>query len=143
MRRPFLLLRRMLPLLSIAVIVIALYDVWIFYSRWRDARNAERARAAKERQEARETLDRLGGGGLKILSFSASPAVIRRGSHAILCFGVSGATSVRIEPPVEPLRPALSRCLEVSPSGDTTYKLIAEDGSGKTVTQSLAIKVVR
>ena len=137
------LLRRLLPFLAAAVVAAVLYDAWIFYSRWSDARHAEQARQEKEASDARKTLDLLGGDELKILDFYASPAVVKRGGHLSLCFGVSGARSVRIEPPVEDLHPALSHCMQVSPGADTDYKLIAEDAAGHRVTRTVAVKVVR
>jgi len=136
------LLRRALPYLTVAIFAAVVYDGWIFYSRWSSARDIERARAEKEAQDARKTLDMLGGGTLKILDFYASPGVIRRGEHANLCFGVNGAKSVRLEPAVEDLHPALSYCLQVAPRQDTEYKLIAEDGAGHSATQSARLKVV-
>ena len=120
------------PFLTVALLVFVVYDAWIFYSRWRDAREAERMSQAEEAEQARRTIDMLGGGGLKILNFYATPSVIRRGQRANVCYGVYGAQSVRIEPPVEKLRPAVARCIQVSPPGTTTYKLVAEDGSGHT-----------
>src|SRR3954451_14719240 len=134
-------LRKALPFLSIVIIAAAAYDGWRFYSRWNDARETERRNLAKEADNARQTIDRLGGGQLKILSFYGSPGAIRRGEHANICYGVYGAKSVRIEPPVEELRPAVSHCLQVSPSKSTEYKLVAEDNLGHIVTQSLVLQV--
>src|SRR5258707_9415796 len=124
------LLRKALPFLTVAIFAAAAYDGWFFYSRWRDAHETERTTQAMEVEEARRTIDMLGGGRLKILNFYASPAAIRRGEHANICYGVNGAKSVRIEPPVEELHPAMSHCLQVSPSRSTEYKLVAEDSSG-------------
>jgi hypothetical protein len=104
------------------------YDGWVFYSRWSDARQAERNQQETEAVDARKTLNMLGGGSLKILSFYATPGAIRRGDHASLCFGVIGAQNVRMEPAIATLYPALSYCLQVSPAKDTEYRLIAEDG---------------
>jgi hypothetical protein len=50
---------------------------------------------------------------------------------------------VRIEPPVENVYPALTRCVQVSPRRDTEYKLVAEDGAGHTVSQSFVLKVAQ
>ena len=85
----------------------------------------------------------LGGGQLKILSFYASPGVIRRGEKTNLCYGVYGAKTVRIEPPIEELHPAVAHCLQVSPATTTQYKLIAEDASGHSVSQSAVLRVGR
>jgi hypothetical protein len=136
------LLRRLLPFLAAAVVAAVLYDTWIFYSRWSYSRHAEQARQEKEASDARKTLEMLGGGQLKVLDFYASPALVKRGDHTDLCFGVSGARSVRLEPQVEDVHPALSHCMQVSPVADTAYKLIAEDAAGHRVTQSVTVKVV-
>jgi hypothetical protein len=136
------LLRRLLPFLTIALLAAVAYDAWVFYSRWSYARQAERTRQEKEAADARKTLDMLGGGNLKILSFYATPGTIHRGDHASLCFGVTGAQSVRMEPAIEALRPALSYCLQVSPAKDTEYKLIAGDDAGHSANSTVTLRVI-
>ena len=122
------------------VLAIA-YDGWIFFSRWSDAREAQKAEQLKQAQDARHTLELLGGDQLKILDFYATPGAIRRGGHATICYGVNAAERVRIEPPVEQLHPAVSHCIEVSPLRNTDYKLTAQDHAGHAVTERLTIKV--
>jgi hypothetical protein len=124
----------------VAVVIAVAYDGWIFYSRWSGVREAEKAEARKQAQDARRTLDLMGGDRLKILDFYA-PAVIRRGEPATICYGVNAADRVRIDPPVEDLHPAVSHCFQVAPLKDTEYKLTAEDRAGHMATQSLTIKV--
>ncbi len=135
------LLRRTLPYLTAAVIIAVAYDGGIFYSRWNYRRQAEKAEARAIAEDARRTLDALGGDRLKILNFYATPPAIRRGQQALICYGTNAAERVRIEPGVEQLHPAVSHCFQVSPVRDAEYKLIAEDRAGHIVTQSLAIKV--
>lgn len=137
------LLRRFLPLLSIAVVAAIAYDGWIFYARWRDAREGERQRQAEEVRRAQQSIDLLGGTSFRIINFYASPQSIRPGEKADLCFGVYGAKSVRIEPAVGELHPAASYCLQVAPTKDTEYKLVAEDGAGHAATAEAAINVLR
>lgn len=138
------ILRKVAPVLIVLVIAVAVYDLPIFYSRWRGTRNEEQATRAKEAEEARRTLAILGsGGGLKISQFYASPGAIRKGEHTLICYGVNGAKSVRIEPPIEKLEPALVHCFEASPSVTTNYELVAADGSGHTVTAQLKVQVTR
>lgn len=137
----FRFFRKALPLLTAAMIAAALYDAWIFYSRWRDRRQAAEVRQAKQAEEARRTIQMLGGGEFKILGFYATPAVVRRGEKANICYSVSGAKSVRIDPPVQPLHPALSYCFEVSLAKTTEYKLTADDGQGHTSTQRFTLRV--
>jgi hypothetical protein len=136
------LVRKAALLLIVPILVFAIYDVPIFYSRWRYTRHEERATRAIEDEEARRTIAMLGGGELKILNFYGTNA-IRRGEHGTICYGVYGAKSVRIEPPVEKLQPAVAHCLQVSPSVTTEYKLVAEDGTGHTATKELTIQVGR
>src|ERR1035438_4714706 len=136
MRDSIRLLRRALPLVSVAVIAAVAYDGWIFYSRWSSARETGQAGQAEGARLPRQTLDLIGGTDFRIIDFYASPQVIRRGNQARICFGVYGAKRVRIEPAVEDLHPAASYCLQVAPRKDTAYKLIAEDGAGHTATAS-------
>lgn len=135
------LLRRTLPYLTVVIVIAAAYDGSIFYSRWRDARDGKKEEAVKDARDARRFLDALGGDRLKIFDFYASPATVRRGQPATICYGVNAAASVRLDPPVEQLHPAFSHCFQVAPSRDTEYKLTAVDRAGHTLTQSLAIKV--
>jgi len=132
-----------LPFLTVALLAALAYDTWVFYSRWSDARQAERARQEKEAADAQRTLDVLGGGGLKIVSFYATPGAIHPSEHASLCYGVTGAKSVRMEPAMEVLHPALSYCMQVSPAQSTEYKLFAQDTAGHIVTSTVTIRVVR
>jgi hypothetical protein len=135
-------LRKALPFLTVALIALAIYDGWIFYSRRRSADETQRAKVEREAKDARRAVDLMGGGELRILNFYASPGTIRAGDHANVCYGVTGATSVRMEPPVEELRPAVARCIQVSPSATTQYKLFAQDTGGHTITQEFVLKVV-
>lgn len=136
------ILRSALPYLTIAVVIAVGYDGCVFYSRWNEAHQARKAEARREAEDARSSVDRFGGDSLKILAFYASPGAIRRGDHALICYGVNAAENVRIEPPVEQLHPALSRCFQVSPGQNTDYRLTAQDRAGHVVTQSLSIQVL-
>jgi hypothetical protein len=66
---------------------------------------------------------------------------LERGEKAMVCYGVMNARTVWLEPPRQELSAALSRCVEVSPAEDTTYKLTAEGGGGKTATREVKISV--
>jgi hypothetical protein len=59
----------------------------------------------------------------------------------MLCYGVENAAAVRINPPVEQIRPALSRCFTISPIETTTYTLVAEDGAARTSSQAVTVTV--
>jgi hypothetical protein len=81
------------------------------------------------------------GDGVKILQFYARDGVVTEGEKTVLCYGVSNARSVRIDPPVEGVGPALTRCVEVQPKRETHYTLIAEGSDGHTVSQSFDVRV--
>jgi len=101
----------------------------------------ERRAAAKKAEEDRRTVEMMGGNRFEILAFYAVPATIRRGEAAQLCYGVSNAASVRLDPPVESLRPSYTRCVDVSPRKDTSYTLTAEDAQGHTKTATAVVRV--
>ena len=77
----------------------------------------------------------------RILQFYASASEIERGEPATLCYGVENARSVRLEPAVEKLTPALSRCFIVTPRADASYKLIVAGENGAAQSQSVTIRV--
>jgi hypothetical protein len=73
----------------------------------------------------------------RITQFYASPANPARGEGSLLCYGTERAKTVRLDPPVERVFPAVSYCIEVFPAKKTTYTLTAErDGTqdSKSVT---------
>jgi hypothetical protein len=78
---------------------------------------------------------------VRILQFYATNAVAR-GDAVTICYGVENARAVRIDPPVEELKPAYNRCLQASPRADTTYRLTAEGFDGKIATQAVSVKVL-
>lgn len=135
------------PLLySSAILVVASLTVaFVVISRWQDNRNIER-RAAQERAEKQHEQDRLaveqlGGKEFAILNFYASPTTIRRGESAQLCYGVSNAKTVRLEPQPQPVWPSVAQCVEVTPNKSMTYTLTIENGAGKTLSQDVEVKV--
>jgi hypothetical protein len=88
------------PLLYTSIILVAAigYTGWVLASRRREAREMERRAKENERVEAARTFEMLGGDRFEILNFYAVPGVIRRGESAQLCYGVSNARTVRLEP---------------------------------------------
>lgn len=79
--------------------------------------------------------------GPRILFLLAPSPEIPAGFPATLCFGVSGATTVTMDPDVGPLEPKNRFCATTKPAKTTTYTLTAADAAGKSVRQSLTIKV--
>jgi hypothetical protein len=123
------------------IALILLYVGWVSYSRHQENREIERRAATQRRADDQRTVDMLGGTRFDILSFYASPGAIRRGDTAQLCYGVSNAKSVRLEPQADAVWPSYSRCIQVSPEKSTTYTLTADDGAGHSKTATLTIEV--
>lgn len=124
---------------SVILLLGGLYVGWIFLSRWQANQALEEKAATQRRVQDRQTFEMMGGDRFDILGFYADPASIRAGETAELCYSVSKAKSVKLEPQSEPVWPAFSRCVRVSPHKTTTYTLTAEDALGHT--KSAAIKV--
>jgi hypothetical protein len=78
---------------------------------------------------------------VRITQFYADSASVARGQRVLLCYGVENARTVRLDPPGQELSAALARCVEATPSADTTYTLTATGADGKTATQTLSIPV--
>jgi preprotein translocase subunit YajC len=135
------LLRRFLPYTTVLVFLAALYAGWTFYSRRQSAAEAERQAQQKQADEDRRVITRFGGDELKILSFGAAKGEIAPGERVVLCYGVSNAAQVKIEPDVEPVKPAVSHCLEVFPKKTTTYTLKADDAKGASKRASVTVWV--
>jgi hypothetical protein len=81
------------------------------------------------------------GHGLKITHFCARDIEIIDGAQGLFCYSVRDAERVWLEPPVEGVRPALTRCFFAEPREDTGYTLLAEDSAGNRVSESLRMRV--
>jgi len=134
-------LRALLPYLTVVVVLAAIYAGWTVYSRWNANRESERAAKAAAAEADKKIVDQYGAGQLKILTFYASPAVVKPGGRALVCYGVANAKSVAIEPHIDDIAPSLSRCIEAFPRRTTEYKLVATDAKGQTATQSFVLRV--
>jgi hypothetical protein len=133
--------RKLVRVTWILVLVTAVYSGFIVWSRWHERRVATEQQQERERENARHVVDTYGGNRLTILHFYATEAIVRPGTATTLCYGVSNAASVRIEPTVADVWPSISRCLEVRPKQSTTYKLLAEDKAGHEETAVVVIQV--
>jgi hypothetical protein len=127
---------------AVAFLFVGLYIGWVFYSRWA-ANQAIADRAAEKQQtQAEQTFEAMGGNRFEILVFAANPPVLPAGERSSLCYSVSNAKAVKIEPQTEePVWPAFSRCVHVSPRKTTKYTLTIEDGAGNTKTAVVEVKV--
>jgi hypothetical protein len=140
-RKPYSGLRNPVLYTSLLVLLAAFYSGWVLFSRRQEVRELEdKAKAAKLAQD-QKIVESLGGSSFDILNFYASPPVVQHGETAQLCYGVSNAKSVRLEPQPNKVWPSFMRCIEVAPQKDTAYTLTAEDGRGNTKTATVVVKV--
>jgi hypothetical protein len=78
---------------------------------------------------------------VKILAFYPRDAVVTEGEKTLLCYGVSNAASVRVDPPVDGVSPSLTRCVEIRPKVETRYTLTAVGSDGQSVSQSATVRI--
>ncbi len=127
---------------SALVFAVALtYVGWVFLSRWQQDRAIEDRAAAEKRTQAQQTFEGMGGERFDILAFYASPGVINHGDSTTLCYSVSNAKSVTLEPQSNAVWPSYERCVNVSPRKTTTYTLTAADAGGHTKSSTVTVEV--
>ena len=114
---------------------------WLFASRFAATARWNRERAARRESVNPDFARIYGGSAVKILDFYGRDANMTEGDPTVLCYGVLNARAVRIEPAVEGVSPALSRCVAVAPEQDTRYTLYAEGNDGRTVAESFVLPV--
>ena len=144
-RKPMSTNRKLWLSFSAALLVVLCYVGWIFYSRWHENRAINETVTAeqneKDQRDAAATVETLGGSEFKIISFYASPGEIHRGEDVTICYGVSNAKSVSIDPSLGETWPSVNRCMQISPKKTTKYTFTADDGKGTTKTAELTIVV--
>jgi hypothetical protein len=130
---------------GVIAIVIAGYVAFTLFSRWESTRTIEKRDAVKAAEERRAddqaAVEQLGGSDLAIRSLYISPAVVHHGEKAQLCYDVANAKSVTLDPPAGEVWPSHYRCLDVSPTKTTTYKLTITDAKGQSASQTVELKV--
>jgi hypothetical protein len=129
-------MKALVRIMWIPVAISLMYLGWVFWQR-----HSEQAQPKAARVE-RDPLAEYGTA-LKILQFYASSGQIAGGEKALLCYGVVNAKAVRLDPPVETVWPAVSRCFEVKPAKTTKYTLTADGAGGATVSESVEVVVKR
>lgn len=76
-----------------------------------------------------------------IQQFYASPGVIAKGDKTLLCYGVEGAASVRLDPAIEDIAPSRARCVEAKPEATAKYTLYAKNSEGAEVSKEIEVIV--
>jgi len=131
------LVAKLVRVMWVPVLLVALYTGFVFWQRnptW----------PFGIRTHVRVESDPMAayGNGVKILNFYGPREVLPAGK-AVVCYGVVNAIAVRLDPPVERLWPALSRCFEVKPVQSVRYIITAEGKEHATVSASIEIAVKR
>jgi hypothetical protein len=131
--------------ISAIILVAALsYLGWVFYARSEQNRLFEQraaAKAAAQRERDKQAFQGMGGNSFAILSFFATPASVSRGDESELCYSVSNAKTVSIDPPVGDVWPAFDHCVSVRPPKTTTYTITIGDAAGRTKSTSTTLEV--
>ncbi len=126
-------------LVGAAVLVVA----WTFFSQWMESRKiASEAAARKQRADA-EAAEMMGGNRFEILQFYAYPSIVARGQSTDMCYSVSNAKSVKLDPPAVEVWPSQMRCIDIKPEKTTDYTLTIFDDAGKSKTQTITITVAK
>jgi hypothetical protein len=139
-------LRNFLVLSVVALLIGGGYVGFVFYSRW-EANEAiqekiQEKTAQEERSQDQQAVDAMGGNRFGILGYSADPPEIHAGEKSSICYSVSNAKTVKIEPaPEDPTWPAFQRCVYVAPKRTTTYTMTIEDGAGHTKSAGIKVRV--
>jgi len=127
---------------AVAFLFVGLYVGWVFYSRWEADQDLAEKATEKQRAQNQQTFEAMGGDRFEILDFAADPPVLPAGERSSLCYSVSNAKAVKIEPQTEgPVWPAFSRCVHISPRRTTKYTLTIDDGAGHTKSAAVEVEV--
>ncbi|HVM74216.1 MAG TPA: hypothetical protein VMT75_01155 [Candidatus Saccharimonadales bacterium] len=129
----------------VVLAVAAAYALFVIVSRFESDRAFERRAAqqaaARRLADDRAAVEQLGGSELAIRSLYLSPSTIHPGQSAQLCYDVTNAKTVTLDPPSGEVWPSHNRCIDVSPKKTTTYTLTISGTSGSPVSNSVLLTV--
>jgi hypothetical protein len=130
---------------AIGFLCVLAYVSYLLVSRYESNRSYERHNAEKavekQREDDRAAIEQLGASELAIRALYVSPAEVRHGETAQLCYDVANAKTVTLDPPAGAVWPSHNRCVDLSPKKTTTYTLTIVDASGKSTSQTVELKV--
>jgi len=130
---------------SIVLVAVAAYAAYVLISRYESNRAFERRKIEEQTEQRREddrrAIEQLGGSELAVRALYISPAIIRRGEYAQLCYDVANAKTVTLDPPAGAVWPSHTRCINITPRKTTTYTLTIAGASGKTASQTVTLQV--
>jgi hypothetical protein len=135
------LLRRAQVPLTVAMVIAVAYLGYVLLARHSNGRRWAVPRSVTP-SEAQARFDATyGGTAVKILQFYVRDGIITEDQSTLLCYGVLNARSVRIDPPVEGVSPALSNCVEIQPEHDTRYTMTVEGKDGRSLSAAVTVVV--
>jgi hypothetical protein len=135
-------LESILPYTTVAIILVALYVAWVFYSRHeRTMRAQAEIDAAREDARKRVVNQIYGSGEIKFTTFGVDSGVLHRGESTQLCYGLVNAASVKIDPPLPDVKVSYHHCIEIAPKATTTYTITAQNTKGDTKSESITVQV--
>jgi hypothetical protein len=130
---------------GLVALAVAFYVALVLFTRYESTHTLERRNAVKQAEQRRANdlaaIQELGGSDLAIRTLYLSPPAIYRGEKSQVCYDVANAKTVTLNPPVGEVWPSHSRCIDVSPTKDTTYALTITDDKGHSTSQSIELKV--
>jgi hypothetical protein len=129
---------------AVVFVIVLLYVGYIFWSRAQEKAAFEQQAAQRKAAQAaadQKTVAGMGGDEFKILRFYAYPSQIARGDSTDICYGVSNAASVTLQPQTSAVWPAFNKCVTVSPRKTTEYTFTATDAAGHTQQQKITVEV--
>jgi hypothetical protein len=128
-------LAKLVSIMWVPVLLSALYTGWVFWQR-------HNANSVPQNPPARSANPMAAyGNSVKILQFYTAAREIAPHEKVVVCYSVVNAAVVRLDPPIERVWPAVSRCFAVTPARTTRYTLTAEGPEHNTVSQSIEIAV--
>ena len=137
-----LLKRAQIPL-RLAAAIALVYLLYVMLARHAADQHwaARQNRGQSSTEQTAKFAATYGGSAVKILQFYAREGVVTEDQSTVICYGVVNAKSVRIDPPIGDVYPALNRCVDIAPVHDTKYTLTADDGNGHTATAEFTLAV--
>jgi len=131
-------MRRFGVLLRLVLAVVLAQLAWTWIERHDSDLKLRRLLAGRQ---SRPADSRSTGTSARIVQFYARAAEIVEGETDVVCYGVENVRSLKLDPPVANVSPALVRCFSVEPKWDTSYTLFAEGLDGSRDEATFAIRV--
>ena len=124
-----------------AAAYLILVTAWRYESNRAFERRAAQQAAEERLVDDRATVEQLGGSEVAIRALYVSPSIVHKGQSAQLCYDVSNAKTVTLDPPAADVWPSHDRCFNVSPKKTTTYTLTITGPSSPPLSQSVKVTV--